>query len=34
MTYRHRGFWHCMDTIRDKNVLEELWNKGAPWKTW
>jgi glucose-1-phosphate cytidylyltransferase len=33
--YRHRGFWHAMDTLRDKVHLEELWNAGkAPWKTW
>lgn len=31
----HRGFWHAMDTLRDKNYLEELWNCGnAPWKKW
>lgn len=34
MCYKHSGFWHCMDTIRDKSALEELWAKGAPWKTW
>ena len=33
--YRHQGFWHPMDTLRDKNVLEDLWNSGnAPWKMW
>ncbi len=33
--YRHHGFWHPMDTLRDKNVLEEHWRSGsAPWKTW
>ena len=33
--YRHRGFWHAMDTLRDKIHLEELWERGeAPWKTW
>ena len=33
--YRHTGFWHPMDTLRDKNQLEDLWNTGrAPWKTW
>jgi glucose-1-phosphate cytidylyltransferase len=33
--YRHQGFWHPMDTLRDKNVLEDLWNNGnAPWKVW
>jgi glucose-1-phosphate cytidylyltransferase len=31
----HRGFWQPMDTLRDKNLLEELWQSGkAPWKTW
>jgi glucose-1-phosphate cytidylyltransferase len=31
----HRGFWQAMDTLRDKQYLEELWQKGdAPWKTW
>jgi glucose-1-phosphate cytidylyltransferase len=33
--YRHHGFWHPMDTLRDKNNLEELWKSGeAPWKVW
>jgi glucose-1-phosphate cytidylyltransferase len=33
--YRHHGFWHPMDTLRDKHVLEELWQSGkAPWKKW
>jgi glucose-1-phosphate cytidylyltransferase len=33
--YRHTGFWQAMDTLREKNLLEELWTKGsAPWKTW
>lgn len=33
--YRHEGFWHPMDTLRDKNVLEDLWRSGcAPWKLW
>lgn len=33
--YRHRGFWHAMDTLRDKNHLEALWLSGeAPWKIW
>jgi glucose-1-phosphate cytidylyltransferase len=33
--YRHKGFWHPMDTLRDKNYLEELWKSGkAPWKKW
>ena len=33
--YRHTGFWQPMDTLRDKNQLEALWDTGkAPWKTW
>ena len=33
--YEHEGFWQPMDTLRDKNQLEELWNSGkAPWKIW
>ena len=33
--YRHAGFWQPMDTLRDKNYLEDLWVSGkAPWKTW
>lgn len=33
--YRHKGFWHPMDTLRDKNYLEDLWKSGrAPWKVW
>jgi glucose-1-phosphate cytidylyltransferase len=33
--YRHEGFWQAMDTLRDKNYLEELWASGhAPWKVW
>ena len=32
MAYRHDGFWHCMDTKRDHDLLESLWKKGAPWK--
>ncbi len=35
MGYRHYGFWSCMDTLKEKNFLEELWNSGkAPWKVW
>ena len=35
MAFRHRGFWQPMDTLRDKNHLEKLWQSGkAPWKTW
>jgi glucose-1-phosphate cytidylyltransferase len=34
-TYRHQGFWKCMDTLRDKTELNELWRTGkAPWRTW
>jgi len=33
--YQHQGFWKCMDTLRDKNELNEMWNSGhAPWKVW
>ena len=33
--YRHRGFWHPMDTLRDRMILEELWaEKDAPWRVW
>ena len=33
--YRHEGFWQCMDTLREKRHLENLWENGkAPWKTW
>lgn len=31
MAYRHEGFWHCMDTKRDHELLESMWAKGAPW---
>ena len=35
MAYKHEGFWQCMDTLRDKVLLEKLWSAGdAPWKTW
>jgi glucose-1-phosphate cytidylyltransferase len=35
MAYKHDGFWQCMDTRRDKFVLERLWDSGeAPWKIW
>jgi glucose-1-phosphate cytidylyltransferase len=35
MAYRHEGFWQCMDTVRDRNVLEKLWQAGdVPWKVW
>jgi len=33
--FKHQGFWHPMDTFRDKLILEELWSSGsAPWKVW
>jgi len=33
--YRHHGYWQNMDTLRDKNLLEDLWQSGkAPWKIW
>lgn len=33
--YRHGGFWQCMDTLRDKRLLEKLWRENrADWKTW
>ena len=33
--YRHTGFWQPMDTLRDKTVLEKMWQSGkAPWKIW
>lgn len=35
MAYPHAGFWQAMDTLRDKNQLEEIWQSGrAPWKCW
>ena len=35
LAYQYDGFWQPMDTLRDRNVLEELWQSGkAPWKTW
>ena len=34
MAYEHRGFWQAMDTLRDKNHLEELWSTNPPWKVW
>jgi glucose-1-phosphate cytidylyltransferase len=33
--YRHEGFWQCMDTLRDKRLLERLWHEGQPpWRVW
>lgn len=35
MAYRHHGFWQCMDTMREKKLLERIWDSGkAPWKVW
>ncbi len=35
VAYRHDGFWQCMDTMRDKLLLESLWQSGqVPWKVW
>ncbi len=35
MAYRHYGFWQCMDTLRDRKLLESLWaSEQAPWKLW
>lgn len=33
--YKHNGFWQCMDTQREKEMLDEMWATGnAPWKVW
>ena len=35
MAYKHTGFWKCMDTVREKEQLESMWESGqAPWKVW
>jgi glucose-1-phosphate cytidylyltransferase len=35
VSYKHEGFWKCMDSMRDKTELEELWDNGkAKWKIW
>ena len=35
MSYRHKGFWQCMDTKREKDELEKIWERGnIPWKRW
>jgi len=35
VAYRHEGFWQCMDTLRDKRLLQHLWDSGnPPWKLW
>jgi glucose-1-phosphate cytidylyltransferase len=33
--YRHEGFWQCMDTLREKRLLENIWQSGhVPWRIW
>ena len=33
--YVHTGYWQCMDTLREKQQIERMWESGnAPWKTW
>jgi glucose-1-phosphate cytidylyltransferase len=35
VAFKHTGFWHAMDTLRDRNHLQDLWVSGrAPWKRW
>ena len=35
MSYKHEGFWQCMDTLREKMLLEKMWQENkAPWRTW
>lgn len=34
MAYQHSGFWQAMDTLRDKNHLDEIWSNNPPWKVW
>ena len=35
MAFKHEGFWQCMDTVREKELLERMWADGtAPWKVW
>ena len=35
MSYRHTGFWQCMDSVRERLLLENMWSEGsAPWKIW
>ena len=35
MAYKHEGFWQCMDTVREKEMLEKMWaDNSAPWKVW
>lgn len=32
--YKHTGFWKAMDSVRDRDILNSIWEKGAPWKNW
>ena len=34
VAYKHEGFWQPMDTLREAEILNEVWNEGAPWKIW
>jgi glucose-1-phosphate cytidylyltransferase len=35
MAFQHESFWQCMDTLREKQILQRLWDSGrAPWKVW
>ena len=35
MSYSHKGFWQCMDSLREKALLELMWKQNkAPWKVW
>ena len=35
VSYKHEGFWKCMDILRDKRDLERMWESGSPaWKIW
>jgi len=35
MAYHHTGFWQCMDTLREKHILNKMWHSGkAPWRIW
>ena len=34
MAFQHAGFWQCMDTIRDRKLLDELWENDPPWRVW
>jgi glucose-1-phosphate cytidylyltransferase len=34
MAFKHNDFWQCMDTLREKNFLEETWKNNPKWKKW